>query len=90
MWRRTPNFIRVRISDRTGHSIDQKSLQIQKLEHILVDQIEPIRPEYALTRGLFSEHSGDIVEELYFDAGSFHDERLLGDGEGVVPGPVDD
>ncbi|VFU11069.1 protein of unknown function [Methylocella tundrae] len=25
-----------------SHSIDQKSLQIQKLEHILVDQIEPI------------------------------------------------
>ncbi|VTZ24984.1 hypothetical protein MPC4_10126 [Methylocella tundrae] len=25
-----------------SHSIDQKSLQIQKLEHILADQIEPI------------------------------------------------
>jgi hypothetical protein len=25
-----------------SHSIDQKSLQIQRLEHILVDQIEPI------------------------------------------------
>ncbi|VFU10414.1 protein of unknown function [Methylocella tundrae] len=25
-----------------SHSIDQQSLQIQKLEHILVDQIEPI------------------------------------------------
>ncbi|VTZ51855.1 Copper(I)-binding protein (fragment) [Methylocella tundrae] len=25
-----------------SHSIDQKSLQIQKLEYILVDQIEPI------------------------------------------------
>ncbi|VTZ52114.1 hypothetical protein MPC4_70001 [Methylocella tundrae] len=31
-----------------SRSIDQKSLQIQKLEHIPVDQIEPIRPEYAL------------------------------------------
>jgi hypothetical protein len=25
-----------------SHSIDQKSLKIQKLEHILVDQIKPI------------------------------------------------
>ncbi|VFU07199.1 protein of unknown function [Methylocella tundrae] len=25
-----------------SHSIDQKSLQIQKLEHILINQIKPI------------------------------------------------
>ncbi|VTZ21835.1 hypothetical protein MPC4_180053 [Methylocella tundrae] len=36
--RRTPNHFPIEWS----HSIDQKSLQIQKLEHIRVDRIEPI------------------------------------------------
>ncbi|VTZ26089.1 hypothetical protein MPC4_10267 [Methylocella tundrae] len=31
-----------RFSIEWGHSIDQKSLQIQKLEHIPAHQIEPI------------------------------------------------
>jgi hypothetical protein len=31
-----------------SHAIDQKSLQIQKLEHILVDWIDSIQSEYAL------------------------------------------
>jgi hypothetical protein len=37
-----------RLSTGWNHPVDKKSLQIQKLEHILVAQIEWIRAEYAL------------------------------------------
>src|SRR6478736_4066972 len=36
------------------------------------------------------ERAGEIVPELELHAGATHDEALLGDGEQVVPGPVDD
>jgi hypothetical protein len=39
-----------RLSSGWFHPVDKKSLQIQKLEHILVAQIEWIRAEYALER----------------------------------------
>jgi hypothetical protein len=37
-----------RLSTGWSHPVDEKSLQIQKLEHILVAQIDSIRAEYAL------------------------------------------
>ncbi|VTZ25541.1 hypothetical protein MPC4_180080 [Methylocella tundrae] len=40
--RPTERILRKRFPIEWSHSIDQKSLQIQKLEHILVDQTEPI------------------------------------------------
>jgi hypothetical protein len=37
-----------RLSTGWSHPVDKKSLQIQKLEHILAARIEWIRAEYAL------------------------------------------
>jgi hypothetical protein len=45
-----PEWTLERLSTRWSHPVDKKSLQIQKLEHILVAQIEWIRAEYALER----------------------------------------
>jgi hypothetical protein len=45
---RVPGGLLERFPIAWTHAIDQKSLQIQELEHIPVDRIDSIRSEYAL------------------------------------------